>query len=197
MAQLYRHHDGYPSSIIPSLARLYKTQYSTGMERGAHYTAANYIFFEKLNSMRFAMPNMEVPRIDGYDRDEWDDLTAREQFEHINSRIKQDFEFENNDPNYIPARFPVELLDHDTHRNAGRATYLLSYGVENPADGIHGDEEWIYEINTEMGWTVKVSSDFGRRSDSNVDPWKRATWEFKGPLTDAVEEYAEVGWDEL
>ena len=51
VAQIYRHSDGYPESVLPSLAQLKALQDETGTERDPSYVAANYIFLNKLQGM--------------------------------------------------------------------------------------------------------------------------------------------------
>jgi len=76
--------------------------------------------------------------------------------------------------------------------------FLLGHGVENPADGIHGDEEYLYVVELPTGntfdkpgeWSVKVSDHCGFTPwDGPADEaFDRATWQFEGPLTVALEE---------
>lgn len=47
-AQVYRHWDGYPEGVIPSLYELRELLIKTGTFRGADYAAAQYIFREKV-----------------------------------------------------------------------------------------------------------------------------------------------------
>jgi len=57
------------------------------------------------------------------------------------------------------------------------------YGVENPADGIHGDEEYLYLVEYP---NIKVSSKFPEGDDA----WKKVEWEFEGTLEEAHKKYA-------
>ncbi len=50
--QVYNHSDGYPEGVVRLLDIVASVQDSTGTERGAHYTAANYIFLGKLTGMQ-------------------------------------------------------------------------------------------------------------------------------------------------
>jgi hypothetical protein len=50
--QVYNHSDGYPEGVVRLLDIVTAVQDSTGTERGAHYTAANYIFLGKLTGMQ-------------------------------------------------------------------------------------------------------------------------------------------------
>jgi hypothetical protein len=77
--------------------------------------------------------------------------------------------------------------------------FLLGHGVENPADGIHGDEEYLYivELPAESPfdepteWTVKMSghSAFPRWDGPTDEAFERASWQFDGSLEDAVAEF--------
>lgn len=74
--------------------------------------------------------------------------------------------------------------------------FLLGHGVENPADGIHGDGEYLYivELPTRnpleepAEWTVKVSGHtaFPRWDDPTEEAFGRASWQFHGPLENAL-----------
>jgi len=76
--------------------------------------------------------------------------------------------------------------------------FLLGHGVENPADGIHGDEEYLYVVELPTRnpfeepseWTVKVSghSAFPRWDGPTEEAFDRASWQFEGPLSAAVDE---------
>ena len=49
IAQVYRHSDGYPESVLPSLAQLKLLQEETGTERDPSYVAANYLFRNRVD----------------------------------------------------------------------------------------------------------------------------------------------------
>jgi hypothetical protein len=76
--------------------------------------------------------------------------------------------------------------------------FLLGHGVEDPADGIHGDEEYLYVVELptanpfdEPGeWTVKVSgySAFPRWDGPTDEAFELASWQFHGPLDDVLTE---------
>jgi hypothetical protein len=76
--------------------------------------------------------------------------------------------------------------------------FLLSHGVENPADGIHDDEEYLYVVEFPLQkpfddpakCTFKVSdhNGFPRWDGPTEEAFDRATWQFEGPVTDALEE---------
>jgi len=76
--------------------------------------------------------------------------------------------------------------------------FLLGHGVEDPADGIHGDEEFLYVVelpttnafDEPAEWTVKVSghSAFPRWDGPTDEAFERASWQFHGSLGDALTE---------
>jgi len=51
-SQVYQHKDGYPECTIPNLWQLFRVMGETRTLRGAGYTAANFVFFGKLRSMK-------------------------------------------------------------------------------------------------------------------------------------------------
>jgi len=51
IAQVYRHFDSYPESVLRDLARLKQLLEKTQTERGPSYAAAQFIFLETLSSM--------------------------------------------------------------------------------------------------------------------------------------------------
>jgi hypothetical protein len=77
--------------------------------------------------------------------------------------------FDNDPDRNIHADEPADLLDPTNMDHIDQPLFLLGHGVENPADGIHGDEEYLYVVDlstrTAFGergeWTVKVSEHCG------------------------------------
>ena len=65
----------------------------------------------------------------------------------------------------IDAAQPADLLEPGNMEHLDQPLFLLGHGVENPADGIHGDEEYLYVVelpttnpfDEPAEWTVKVS----------------------------------------
>jgi hypothetical protein len=47
VAQVYRHSDGYPASVLRDLAHLKNLLDATRAERGPAYTAATFVFLDK------------------------------------------------------------------------------------------------------------------------------------------------------
>ena len=78
--------------------------------------------------------------------------------------------------------------------------FLLGYDVEDPARGIHGDEEYLYVVELpefEFGaaepspdWTVRVSEHCGfPRWDEPTDrSFEEASWAYEGSLGEAMVE---------
>jgi hypothetical protein len=76
--------------------------------------------------------------------------------------------------------------------------FLLGHCIEDPADGIHGYEEYlcVWELPTKNTFdepaecTVKVSghSAFPRWDGPTEDAFERASWQFHCPLEHALEE---------
>ena len=160
IAQIYRHSDGYPDSVLRDLSRLKRLLDETRTERGPGYAAAQFIFLDTLSTMDLYVD-------DGRDRS-------------------------------IQAEQPSDLLDPSNMEQLDQPMFLLGHGVENPVDGIHGDEEYLYvvelpsqkPIDEPAEWTVKVSdhSGFPRWEGPTEEAFERATWQFHGPLAGALEE---------
>ena len=66
----------------------------------------------------------------------------------------------------------------------------LGYGVENPSDGIHGDEEYLYVVTYKDGkWYVKISGVFPTDDNGIEKAFENADWEFEGTLEEAYQKY--------
>lgn len=160
IAQVYRHSDGYPESVLRDLSQLKQLLEETRSERGPDFAAAQLLFLEKLGSMDFYL-----------DRDP--DRSIR-------------------------ADKPADLLDPANMEHLDQPLFLLGHGVENPANGIHGDEEYLYVIEmpttdpleAPVEWTVQVSTHCGfpRWDGPTGEAFDRASWQFEGPLSAAVNE---------
>jgi len=160
VAQVYRHSDGYPESVLRDLAQLKELLDATRAERGPGYTAASFVFLNKLSTIDLYL---------------------------------------NGDPDRtIEATQPADLLDPSNMEHLDQPMFLLGHGVENPADGIHGDEEYLYVVelptrnpfDDPSEWTVKVSghSAFPRWDGPTEEAFERASWQFHGPLEHALVE---------
>ncbi|WP_340099192.1 hypothetical protein [Salinibaculum salinum] len=158
VAQVYRHLDGYPESVLPDLAQLKELLDATRAERGPAYTAAAFVFLEKLSTI--------------------------------------DLYLDGDPERTIDAAQPADLLEPSNMEHLNQPLSLLGHGIKNPADGIPGDEEFLYvvELPTEnpfdelTEWTVKVSghSAFPRWDGPTDEAFERANWQFRGPLEDAL-----------
>ena len=157
---MYRHSDGYPETVLRDLAQLKELLDATRAERGPAYTAAAFVFLDKLSMI---------------------DLYLDGDLERT-----------------IDAAQPADLLELTNMQHLDQPLFLLGHGVEDPADGIHGDEEYLYVVELpsedpfdEPGeWTVKVSghSAFPRWDGTTDEAFEQASWQFHGPLDDALTE---------
>jgi hypothetical protein len=160
IAQVYRHSDGYPDSVLHDLAQLKQLLDATRTERGPSYAAAQFLVIDTFSTMTLYV-------------DEERDRSIR-------------------------ADRPSDLLDPCNMEHLNQPLFLLGHGVENPADGIHGDEEYLYVVELptqnpfdEPGeWMVRVSehSGFPRWDGPTDEAFERASWQFHGPLEDALAE---------
>jgi len=160
VAQVYRHSDGYPESVLRDLAQLKELLDATHAERGPGYTAASFVFLDKLSTISLYLDGRPDRTID--------------------------------------AAQPADLLEPDNVEHLDQPMFLLGRGVENPVDGIHGDEEYLYVVELPTRnpfedpseWTVKVSghSAFPRWDGPTDEAFERANWQFRGSLKDALTE---------
>ena len=160
IAQVYRHSDGYPASVLRDLVQLKELLDATRTERGPAYTAAAFVFLDKLSTVDLYLDGRPERTID--------------------------------------AAKPADLLDPANMEHLDQPLFLLGHGVENPADGIHGDEEYLYVVelpttnafDDPAEWTVKVSghSAFPRWDGPTDEAFERANWQFHGSLNDALTE---------
>ena len=93
---------------------------------------------------------------------------------------------------------PRETVQPSAMAELDQPQFLLGNAVEDPATGIHGDEEFLYEIEVPEGpsaalreWTVRVSAHCGfpRWDGPTAAAFDQATWQFEGSLPDAHEEF--------
>ena len=160
VAQVYRHSDGYPGTVLRDLAQLKELLDATRAERGPAYTAATFVFLDKLSTIGLYLDGEPERTID--------------------------------------AAQPADLLDPTNMQHLDQPLFLLGHGVEDPADGIHGDEEYLYVVELPTTnpfeepseWTVKVSghSAFPRWDGPTDEAFEQASWQFHGPLDDALTE---------
>jgi len=158
VAQVYRHSDGYPVSVLQDLTQLKHLLDATRAERGPATTAATFVFLDTLPTVGLYLDGDPERTID--------------------------------------AAKPADLLDPANMTHLDQPLFLLGHGVENPADGIHGDEEYLYVVDLPADppfdepseWTVRVSghSAFPRWDDPTDEAFDRASWQFVGSLEDAL-----------
>ena len=77
-------------------------------ERGPTYTAAAFVFLDKLSTVSLYLDGDPERTID--------------------------------------AAQPADLLEPTNMEHLDQPLFLLGHGVENPADGIHGDKEYLYVV---------------------------------------------------
>ena len=160
VAQVYRHSDGYPESVLRDLTQLKELLDATRAERGPGYTAATFVFLDKLSTVGLYLDGDPERTID--------------------------------------AAQPADLLEPSNMEHLDQPMFLLGHGVEDPADGIHGDEEFLYVVelpttnafDEQAEWTVKVSghSAFPRWDGPTDEAFEQATWQFEGALTVALDD---------
>ena len=160
VAQVYRHSDGYPESVLRDLTQLKELLDATRAERGPGYTAATFVFLDKLSTVGLYLDGDPERTID--------------------------------------AAQPADLLEPSNMEHLDQPMFLLGHGVEDPADGIHGDEEFLYVVelpttnafDEPAEWTVKVSghSAFPRWDGPTDEAFEQATWQFEGALSVALDD---------
>jgi hypothetical protein len=165
IAQVYRHSDGYPESVLPSLAQLKALQDETGTERDPSYVAANFIFLNKLQGM-----GLYVGRDGCFGGSlSADDVMAAIEENDVSgvAALEQ--------PHFLLG-YGVEDPESGIH---GDEEYL--YVVELPARS---------PVEDPGMWTVKVSthSGFPRWDGPTEEAFERAAWEYEGSLSGAIDE---------
>ena len=163
IAQVYRHLDGHPESILLDLDHLQDLLDATGTQRDAGYAAAQFLLIDKL----------------------W--------------RIRQSFASQDDLQEGYPSSITEILIIESWQEISQTPPYLLGHSVENPASGIHGDEEYLYEIelpprqpcDKPSEWRVKISEHRGFPSRDETEPqqsFETADWQFDGLLSGALAE---------
>jgi hypothetical protein len=162
VAQVYRHSDGYPESVLSLLEHLQELLHATGTQRDSSYAAAQFIFIDKLWSM---------------------ERTFR-----CRDGIYSD----------LPDSVAGVLEPENWQERQVSPSYLLGHGVEDPAVGIHGDEEYLYIVELPVRspfdepaeWRIKVSEHCGfpRWDEEGAEQaFEVADWKFEGTLAEAME----------
>ena len=166
VAQVYTHSDGYPDGVLGRLQQLKQLLEATASVRGPGYAAAQYVFLEKLTTFPL----------------------------YLDSKRRAD--------RRIDASSPADVCDPTRLQHLSQPLFLLGHGIEDPRAGIHGDEEYLYlvaippyeiEQIEPPAWHVAVSEQCGfPRWDAGTDTaFSEASWQFEGPLADAIDRFGE------
>ena len=160
IAQVYRHSDGYPESVLPALHRLQALLRATGTERGPADTAAEFIHLEKCRGMGLYL-----------DRGPGREIAAETPTDVLDPR------------NWVDVDQPLFLLGYGvedpTRGIHGDEEYL--YVVELPEfDSGSPDDtpDWIVRVSEHWG--------FPRWDGPTEDAFEEARWAYEGPLADAM-----------
>lgn len=162
VAQIYRHSDGYPESVVSNLQHLRGLLQATQTQRDPSYAAAQFLFVDKLWSL---------------------ERTFRCQ-----DGLYEDF----------PATVG-EVLSVESWRDVQKTPlYFLGHGVEDPRQGIHGDEEFLYVVELpdarSEDWHLKVAGQkhFPRwDSAETTEAFEQAEWVYEGTLGEALTKVGE------
>ncbi|RZV05082.1 hypothetical protein BDK88_4321 [Natrinema hispanicum] len=160
IAQVYRHSDGYPESVLQDLAHLKQLLDETQTERGPSYAAAQFIFLETVSSMSLYVDEGRERSIRA---DQPDDLLDPSNMEHLEQ------------PLFLLGH-GVENPDTGIHGDE-KYLYIVELPSRNPFD-------------EPAEWTVKVSdhAGFPRWDGPTDEAFEQATWQFQGSLEAALEE---------
>lgn len=170
-AQVYRHSDGYPDAVIPSLNQLHTLLAETGTQRDPAYVAANYIFLQKMKGMGLYVGEQigDRPSLDG------DDLLAVANDRDVSGLAELD------QPHFLLG-YGVEEVG-DIH---GDEEYI--YVVDIGSRERFGDGD-------PPEWTVNVSEHGGfprwDDQDEDTDAFDVADWQFDGTLDAALEQFTD------
>lgn len=153
-AQIYRHSDGHPETVLSNLQHLKRLIQAARAEHGAAFTAANFIFVDRL---------WKVER------------TFRESSEQFPQSV-------------------MEILEIDSWADKQPSpSYFRGHSIEDPSQGIHGDEEFLYLVEISevrsADWKVRVagSADFPRWGADDINrAFEVAEWKFESSLEDAL-----------
>ncbi|RZV06560.1 hypothetical protein BDK88_3577 [Natrinema hispanicum] len=160
IAQVYRHSDGYPESVLQDLTRLKQLLDETRTERGPSYAAAQFIFLEMLSSMSLYMDKRCERSIRA---DQPEDLLDPSNMAHLEQ--------------------PLFLLGHGVEDSATGI-----HGDEEYLDIVELPTQAPFDEPAE--WTVKVSdhAGFPRWDGPTDEAFEQASWQFQGSLEAALEE---------
>ncbi|UHQ98124.1 hypothetical protein HYG81_21330 (plasmid) [Natrinema zhouii] len=156
-SQVFRHSYGNPENVLSNLDHLKRLLQVTMAKRTAAYTAAQFVFVDKLWS------------------------------------LEQSFRDKSGSYNESP-KSVAEVLKVDSWKECSPTpSYLLGHGVEDPASGIHGDEDFLYVVEVSdtkyLDWRVKIAGrdDFPRDSREETErAFELADWRFEGTLEEGL-----------
>jgi hypothetical protein len=100
----------------------------------------------------------------------------------------------------LDASSPADVCDPSRLQHLSQPLFLLGHGIEEPRQGIHGDEAYLYIIAIPPyeieqveppAWQVAVSEQCGfpRWDAQTDDAFREATWQFEGSLTAAIDRF--------
>lgn len=163
VAQVYRHSDGYPESVLPVLEHLQELLHVTGTQRDASYAAAQFLWVDKLWTLERTFGSQggmyeDLPN-------SVSDLLEPENWQGVNVT-----------PSYLLGH-GVEDPSCGIH---GDEEYL--YVVELPSrDPFDEPSEWRVKVSEHRG--------FPRWDETDTQQaFEVADWKFDGTLTEAVSE---------
>ncbi|MGQ3329030.1 hypothetical protein [Halorubrum sp. FL23] len=163
MAQIYRHSDGYPRSVLSSLEHLQELLHDTGTQRDLSYTAAQFLLIDKLRHIGHTIESES----DTYS--DWPDTVAGilnpESWKNIDAT-----------PSYLLGH-GVEDPSRGIH---GDEEYI--YIVQLPTrDPFEEPDDWNIKISEHRG--------FPRWEDDTEQAFEVAEWQFEGTLERAIERF--------
>ena len=108
----------------------------------------------------------------------------------------------------IDATSPADVCDPVRMQHLSQPLFLLGHGIEDPRQGIHGDEAYLYivaippyeiEQVEPPAWQVAVSEacGFPQWDDQTDDAFREATWQFEGSLVEAIDRFDSRSYVEL
>lgn len=162
VAQVYTHSDGYPCGVLNRLHELKQLLEATTSVRGPSYAAAQYVFLDKLASMRLYLDPDRQPdrRIEAHSPA---DVCQPNRIQHLSQ--------------------PLFLLGHGIEDPRagihGDEEYLYIVGIPPYKIGHIEPPTWEIAVSKQYGfprWDVQTGGAFGE-----------ADWQFEGTLSDGVE----------